>query len=104
MKLLMQIELFLCGLEVQNLIIQADPNTFEMWKLKFGLKELTEDIKKKITSFNILRLPNAVKLYKDLNTLAKEAEANKDNENHNAHQTRNDQAETPLIDLNSDPH
>ncbi|KAJ1383645.1 Zinc finger, PHD-type [Sesbania bispinosa] len=65
-NLMIVIESFLCVLKVQKLVIQSVPDTSDMWKHKFGFKELAGNFEKKLASYNILTLPQASKLYKDL--------------------------------------
>ncbi|XP_027362623.1 increased DNA methylation 1-like [Abrus precatorius] len=105
--LMKEIESFLRNLEVQNLIIPSVPDTCEMWKHKFGFKQLTIELKKELISYDILMLPNAVKLYKDFRPLeaGPEAEGNENNEteNQNAQETQNDMTRTSYLDLNMEP-
>ncbi|KAJ1391718.1 Zinc finger, PHD-type [Sesbania bispinosa] len=65
-NLMIVIESFLCALKVQKLVIQSVPDTSDMWKHKFGFKELAGKFEKELASYNILTLPHASKLYKDL--------------------------------------
>ncbi|KAJ1383643.1 Zinc finger, PHD-type [Sesbania bispinosa] len=65
-NLMIVIESFLCVLKVQKLVIQSVPDTSDMWKHKFGFKELAGNFEKEHASYNILTLPHGSKLYKDL--------------------------------------
>ncbi|TKY70789.1 Increased DNA methylation 1 [Spatholobus suberectus] len=96
-KLMTAIESYLHDLKVQNLIIPAVPDTSEMWKVKYGFKELTRELKREVSSYNILKLTNTEKLYKDLSSLDRQTEI------HNAQQTQNDNTQRALLDLNMDP-
>lgn len=60
------IESFLCNLEVKNLIIPSTLETSEMWKRKFNFTEVSEELEREISSYNILMFPCALRLCKDL--------------------------------------
>jgi len=57
---------FLCDLKVENLIIPSAVETCDMWKRKYNFTEMSEELKKEISSYNIVMFPCAVRLYKDL--------------------------------------
>lgn len=57
---------FLCNVEVENLIIPSAVETCDMWKRKYNFTEVSEELKKEISSYNIVMFPCAVRLYKDL--------------------------------------
>lgn len=57
---------FLCNLKVEHLIIPSAVETCDMWKRKYNFTELSEELKKEISSYKIVMFPCAVRLYKDL--------------------------------------
>lgn len=57
---------FLCNLKVKNLIIPSAVETCDMWKRKYNFTEVSEELKKEISSYKIVMFPGAVRLYKDL--------------------------------------
>ncbi|CAJ1943270.1 unnamed protein product [Sphenostylis stenocarpa] len=67
-ELMRVIESFLCNLKVQNLIIPSAVETSDMWKRKYNFTELSQELKKEISSYKILMFPCALRLYKDLST------------------------------------
>ncbi|RDX95177.1 Increased DNA methylation 1, partial [Mucuna pruriens] len=97
-QLMTAIESYLSDIKVQTLIILAVPDTSEMWKLKYGFQELTRELHKEINSYSILMLPNAIKLCKDLKSLAEGT-----SESEYPQETENQNADKELLDLNMDP-
>ncbi|BAT75808.1 Increased DNA methylation 1 [Vigna angularis] len=65
-ELMRVIESFLCNLKVKNLIIPSAVETCDMWKRKYNFTEVSEELKKEISSYKIVMFPCAVRLYKDL--------------------------------------
>ena len=60
---------FLRGLEVKSLIIPSSPETVEMWKRKYNFDVVnTRELKGTIASSNLLMLPRAIRLYKELSS------------------------------------
>lgn len=57
---------FLRKLEVKNLIIPSAPGTSEMWKRKFNFTELSKELEREISSYNILMFRDSLRLCKDL--------------------------------------
>ncbi|KAK7346760.1 hypothetical protein VNO80_21283 [Phaseolus coccineus] len=65
-ELMRVIESFLCNLKVEKLIIPSAVETYNMWKRKYNFTEVSEELKKEISSYKIVMFPCAVRLYKDL--------------------------------------
>ncbi|TKY55491.1 Increased DNA methylation 1 [Spatholobus suberectus] len=65
-ELIRVIESFLCDLKVKNLVIPSALETSDMWKRKYNFTEVSEELKKEISSYNILMFPCALRLYKNL--------------------------------------
>jgi hypothetical protein len=58
---------FLRGLEIKNLIVPSSPGFVEMWKDKYGFEVVNiGQLKKIISSCNMLMFPQATRLYKNL--------------------------------------
>ncbi|KAK2356320.1 Acyl-CoA N-acyltransferase with RING/FYVE/PHD-type zinc finger protein [Trifolium repens] len=65
--LMAEIESFLRGLEIKNLIVPSSPGFVEMWKDKYGFEVVNiGQLKKIISSCNMLMFPQATRLYKNL--------------------------------------
>ncbi|XP_061337027.1 increased DNA methylation 1-like [Gastrolobium bilobum] len=96
--LLTVIESFLCSLKVENLIFPSFRKTTEMWKRKYGFKEMCQELKRDVLSYNILMLPDALRLYKNFTTSIADGDNNRDNQNDLEPQT--EQGGRPLFDLN----
>ncbi|WVZ24922.1 hypothetical protein V8G54_003466 [Vigna mungo] len=73
-ELMRVIESFLCNLKVKNLIIPSAVETCDMWKRKYNFTEVSEELKKEISSYKIVMFPGAVRLYKDLSASIAEIE------------------------------
>ncbi|KAL9326749.1 hypothetical protein ACSQ67_007394 [Phaseolus vulgaris] len=58
-ELMRVIESFLCNVKVENLIIPSAVETCDMWKRKYNFTEVSEELKKEISSYNIVMFPCA---------------------------------------------
>ncbi|KAK7330812.1 hypothetical protein VNO77_25015 [Canavalia gladiata] len=76
--LMRAIESFLCKLKVKRLVIPSALETSGMWKRKYGFTEVSKELMREISSYNILMFPCALRLYKDLS--ASIADSDGDNE------------------------
>ncbi|XP_057415679.1 increased DNA methylation 1-like isoform X2 [Lotus japonicus] len=117
--LMKEIESFLCSLQVKTLVIPSVPENVEMWTQKFIfnlVNEVSREIKKEISSHNILTFPRTMIMYKDLCVRTSDViqgaddqvESQNDEEpllalQTEVHEPQREQAERSHLDLNVEP-
>ncbi|XP_054809173.1 increased DNA methylation 1-like [Prosopis cineraria] len=101
-------ESILFSLGVENLIIPSIQETVSMWGIKFGFHDPSIELKREITTYNILMFFQSIMLRKDLTIKKPESDdgdkkEERQTDNQNVLEPQNNPVDRSLLDLNMPP-